>query len=269
MKEIVPTRLTRYENGVVLERRSDFLAREEPLEIRVEGTTISVTMRTPGCDRELAAGFLLSEGIIKSAHDLFDIVTCIATTKAGAGNTIDVALRNPAAFDPAKLSRHIMTSSSCGLCGTTAIDEAMKRRKPLRERSRISAEILIALPKILSEQQTAFQSTGGLHACALFDGAGKLIAVREDVGRHNALDKLIGFALLKKLTPLAGHIVLLSGRTSFEMVQKAHAAGVAIVVAISAPTSLAVKFARKSGQTLAGFLRGRSLNVYAGEKRIV
>jgi FdhD protein len=145
----------------------------------------------------------------------------------------------------------------------------MKRRRPLRDNVRIPAELLLSLPRLLSRGQKTFQSTGGLHACALFDRNGKLIAVREDVGRHNALDKLTGFALLEKLTPLRGHIVLLSGRASFEMMQKSHAAGIPIVAAISAPSSLAVEFAKQSGQTLAGFLRGRAMNVYAGAKRIV
>ena len=269
MTETVPTRIIRYEAGAVLEERSDLLACEEPLEIRIEGHTITVTMRTPGCDRELAAGFLLTEGIVKTARDIFDIASCVNADDAGKGNAIDVGLRNPAAFDPDKLSRHVLTSSSCGLCGKTAIDAAMKRRRPLRDRARISAELLFSLPRRLSEEQKTFQTTGGLHACALFDSAGQLIASREDVGRHNAFDKLIGFALLERRTPLRGHIALLSGRASFEMMQKAHAAGISIVAAISAPSSLAVEFAKQSGQTLAGFLRGRSMNVYSGARRIV
>ena len=269
MNETVPARIVRYEAGAVLEERSDLLAREEPLEVRIEGHTITVTMRTPGCDRELAAGFLLTEGIIKSARDIFDITSCVSAGDAGSGNAIDVALRNPAAFDPEKLSRHVLTTSSCGLCGTTTIKAAMKRRKPLRDRVRFSAELLFSLPRRLSQEQKTFQTTGGLHACALFDRAGELVAIREDVGRHNAFDKLIGFALLEKRTPLRGHIALLSGRASFEMMQKAHAAGIPIVAAISAPSSLAVEFAKQSGQTLAGFLRGQTMNVYAGSRRIV
>ena len=269
MSETVSTRIIRYEDGVALKERGDLHAREEPLEIRIEGRTITLTMRTPGADRELAAGFLLSEGIVKSAKDIFDITTCIAAGKAGAGNAVDVGLTHPGTFDAAKLSRHVFTTSSCGLCGKTTIDSVMKRHRALRDRVRISAELLLSLPRRLSHEQKTFQSTGGLHACALFDPGGKLIAVREDVGRHNALDKLTGFALLEKLTPLRGHIVLLSGRASFEMMQKSHAAGIPVVAAISAPSSLAVEFAKRSGQTLAGFLRGRSMNVYAGGRRIV
>ncbi|MEO7318615.1 MAG: formate dehydrogenase accessory sulfurtransferase FdhD [Chthoniobacteraceae bacterium] len=269
MNETIPAQIVRYEAGVVLEERTDVLAREEPLEIRIEGHTITVTMRTPGCDRELAAGFLLTEGIVKTARDIFDITSCVASGGAGTGNAIDVGLRNPAAFDVTGLARHVLTSSSCGLCGKTAIDAVMKRRRRLRDPVRIPADLIFSLPRRLSEEQKTFQSTGGLHACALFDERGQLIAIREDVGRHNAFDKLIGFALLEKRTPLRGHIALLSGRASFEMMQKAHAAGIPIVAAISAPSSLAVEFARQSGQTLAGFLRGRSMNLYAGARRIV
>jgi FdhD protein len=269
MNETVSARIIRYEAGTVLEERADLLAREEPLEIRVEGYTITITMRTPGCDRELAAGFLLTEGVIKTAKDIFDITSCVNAGGAGIGNAVDVGLRNPAAFDPEKLSRHVLTSSSCGFCGKTAIEAVMKRRRRLRDHGRIPAELLFSLPARLSRGQKTFQSTGGLHACALFDRKGELLAIREDVGRHNAFDKLIGFALLEKRTPLRGHIALLSGRASFEMMQKAHAAGIPVVAAISAPSSLAVAFAKRSGQTLAGFLRGRSMNLYSGATRIV
>ena len=269
MSETCPIRLIRYDDAAKSGERDDLLAREEPLEIRIEGRSVTVTMRTPGCDRELVAGFLLAEGIVKSAKDIFDITACIAHGTKSEGNAVDVGLAHPGSFDAAKLSRHVLTTSSCGLCGKTTIESVMKRRRPLRDNVRIPAELLLSLPRHLSREQKTFQSTGGLHACALFDGKGKLLAVREDVGRHNALDKLIGFALLEKLTPLRSHVVLLSGRASFEMMQKAHAAGIPVVAAISAPSSLAVEFAKESGQTLAGFLRGRSMNVYAGAKRIV
>lgn len=245
-----------------LRAAKDLVAVEEPLEIRVEGQTVAIVMRTPGEDRELAAGFLLTEGVIKSARDLFDLSDC------GAGNVVDVALARPSRFDAAKLSRHVFTSSSCGICGKTSIAAAMKRRKPLRDAVRVPVKTILALPERLAEVQTAFKATGGLHACALFSSAGELIALREDVGRHNALDKLIGWALLEKRTPLAGHIALLSGRSSFEMMQKAHAAGIPVVVAIGAPSSLAVDFAREAGLTLCGFVRGRTMNVYAGAERV-
>ena len=261
---VTPTRLLRFAHGRATGEADDVLATEEPLEIRVEGRSIAVVMRTPGHDRELAAGFLLTEGVIKSAKDLFDIATCVE----GQGNAVDVALARPGAVDLEKLTRHVFTSSSCGICSQTSIEAVLRVRKPLADRVRIEARTLLALPARLAAQQTAFHTTGGLHACALFDRAGKLLALREDVGRHNALDKLIGWALLEKHTPLRGHLVLLSGRASFEMMQKSHAAGIPVVAAISAPSSLAVEFARTSGQTLAGFVRGGSMNVYAGAQRI-
>ncbi len=266
MRSAKPFAIQRLAPRKSLRTVSDLVASEEPLEIRVEGTTMAVVMRTPGEDRELAAGFLLTEGVIKSARDLFDLTTCVKG--ASAGNVIDVALTHPDAFDAAKLSRHVLTSSSCGICGKTSIAAAMKRRKPLRDPVRVPAKTIFTLPAVLARGQPAFQATGGLHACALFSAAGAMLDLREDVGRHNALDKLIGHALLEKRTPLAGHMVLLSGRASFEMLQKAHAAGIPIVAAIGAPSSLAVEFARESGLTLCGFLRGRSMNLYAGAERI-
>jgi len=260
-------RLTRHQQGRTSEAE-DLVAAEEPLEIRVEGRSIAVVMRTPGHDRELAAGFLLTEGVIKSAKDLFDITSCIEPGAAGEGNAVDVALAHPDSFDFEKLTRHVFTSSSCGICSKASIELVLKRRKPLHDDVQVKASTILALPERLAARQDTFKSTGGLHACALFDAAGKLLEVREDVGRHNALDKLLGWALLEKRTPLHGHIALLSGRASFEMMQKAQAGGIPIVAAISAPSSLAVEFARESGQTLVGFLRGRSMNVYAGAERI-
>ncbi len=247
---------------------NDQVAVEEPLEIRVEGQTLAIVMRTPGEDRELAAGFLLTEGVIKSARDLFDLTSCVAPGGAENSNVVDAALVHPGSFDLSKLSRHVFTSSSCGICGKTSIDAAVKRRKKLRDRARVPAKTILALPERLAQEQTTFKATGGLHACALFSKTGELIAMREDVGRHNALDKLIGWALLEKRTPLSGHIALLSGRSSFEMMQKAHAAGIPIVAAIGAPSSLAVDFARQARQTLCGFVRERSMNVYAGVERL-
>lgn len=260
--------IQRWKNGHLGMPTRDQLAVEEPLELRVEGRSIAVIMRTPGHDRELAAGFLLTEGVIKSAKDLFDLTSCVTPGEAGKGNAVDAALTRPDLAGLDKLTRHVFTSSSCGVCSKATIDSVIKRRKPLDDDVRISASVLLSLPKKLARAQEDFQKTGGLHACGLFDAKGKLLAAREDVGRHNALDKLIGWALLEQRTPLRGHIVLLSGRVSFEMMQKAHAAGIPIVAAISAPTSLAVEFARESGQTLAGFVRGRSLNLYAGADHI-
>ena len=247
---------------------TDEVATEDPLEIRVEGRTIAVVMRTPGQDRELAAGFLFAEGLLKSAKDVFDITTCVASLNGQKGNAVDVGLTNPSSFDPAKLSRHVVTSSSCGVCSKASIDAVLRRRKPLTGGPVITPDLVRLLPQRLGRKQDAFRRTGGLHACALFNADGTFLAVREDVGRHNAFDKLIGWAFLEKRTPLTDSIAVLSGRASFEMVQKAYAAGITIVVAISAPSSLAVEFARQSGQTLVGFVRGHSMNVYAGAERI-
>jgi FdhD protein len=269
MTPTFPVQITRYVAGRSTAEQPDLVAAEDPLEIRVEGHSIAVLMRTAGNDRELAAGFLVTEGIVKSPKDIFDITTCVTPGGTGKGNSVDVGLTHPGSVDFSKLSRHVFTSASCGVCGKTTIDAVLKRHRPLSDPVRVAAKTLLALPRRLTREQTTFQTTGGLHACALFEASGKLVALREDVGRHNALDKLIGFALLEKLIPLTGHIVLLSGRASFEMMQKAHAAGIPVVAAISAPSSLAVVFAQESGQTLAGFLRGRSLNVYAGAERIV
>jgi FdhD protein len=268
MSESTPIRVLRYEKGQPVGEVDDVAATEEPLEIRVEGRPLAVVMRTPGHDRELAAGFLLTEGVIKSARDLFDVTVCVETGAAGKGNAVDVALINPASVDFEKLTRHVFTSSSCGICSKASIDLVLKRRKPLSDQTRVAADVLLSLPQRLMRKQETFKTTGGLHACALFGSTGQLLAVREDVGRHNALDKLLGWALLEKRTPLKGHIALLSGRASFEMMQKAHAGGIPIIAAISAPSSLAVKFAEESRQTLACFVRGRSMNLYAGAERI-
>jgi len=248
------------------ERRADEVAVEEPLEIRVEGHSLAVVMRTPGADRELAAGFLLSEGIISSAADVFDITTCVPA--GGSGNAVDVGLTKPRDFDPEKFSRHVFTSSSCGICGKTSIEAVLRHRQPLTDALIVTPEIIASLPAQLSRVQSSFERTGGLHACALFDRHGSLLGIREDVGRHNALDKLAGSALLEKRTPLAANILLLSGRASFEMLQKAYTAGIRVIAAIGAPSSLAVDFARESGQTLIGFLRGQTMNVYTGEQRV-
>ena len=268
MSQTTTIRLQHLSSGHEPEERDDWLAAEEPLEIRVEGRPLAVVMRTPGHDRELAAGFLLTEGVIKSAKDLFDITSCVSPGAAGKGNAVDVALAHPGSFDFEKLTRHVFTSSSCGICSKASIETVLKARRPLKDPVRVSAATILALPKRLAKEQETFKTTGGLHACALFDAGGKLVAAREDIGRHNALDKLLGWALLEKRLPLAGHIALLSGRASFEMMQKAHAGGIPVVAAISAPSSLAVEFAQDAGQTLAGFVRGRSMNLYAGAERV-
>ena len=253
----------RYSAGQPAAEEPDHVAAEEPLEIRIEGHSVAVVMRTPGHDRELAAGFLLTENLIRGPGDLFDITQC------GEDHVVNVTLRNPSAFDLTKLTRNVFSSSSCGVCSKATIDSVRQSFPPIKDDSRIAADTLQRLPAVLRRAQEAFNRTGGLHACALFDLSGCLQVVREDVGRHNALDKLIGHALFENRLPLREQVLFLSGRVSFEMMQKALAAGIPIVAAISAPTSLAVEFARESNQTLIGFLRGETMNVYAGAERIL
>ncbi|MDQ6654599.1 MAG: formate dehydrogenase accessory sulfurtransferase FdhD [Verrucomicrobiota bacterium] len=243
----------------------DEVAVEEPLELRIEGQSIAVVMRTPGHDRELAAGFLLTENLIHSADDIFDITQCGSTADE---NVVNVTLRNPAAFDPARLTRHVFSSSSCGICSKASIAAVRQSFPAIVDACTLRAATLLKLPGVLRERQTTFDRTGGLHACAIFDTGGEFLSLREDVGRHNALDKLIGEALLARQLPLRSRVLLLSGRVSFEMMQKALAAGIPIIAAISAPTSLAVEFARENNQTLVGFLRGETMNIYTGEERI-
>jgi FdhD protein len=248
-------------NGSTGSDDTDFLAAEEPLEIRVEGHSVAIVMRTPGEDRELAAGFLVTEGLVHAAGDITDI-------KCGSENIIDVRLLKPEAMDLKKLTRHVFTSSSCGICSKASIDAVRQQFPRIEAVCEVEPQVLLGLPHALAASQETFKFTGGLHACALFDLTGKLLALREDVGRHNALDKIAGWALLENRLPLREHILLLSGRASFEMMQKALAAGVPIVAAISAPSSLAAEFAQESGQTLVGFLRGERMNIYAGASRV-
>jgi FdhD protein len=248
-------------------RRPDFLAAEEPLEIRVRGRSIAVTMRTPGNDSELAAGFLLSEGIVRNQSDIVDIAPCL---QGGAPqNTLNVFLAPSVEVDLERLSRNVFASSSCGLCGKASIETVHQHFPPVSSPLRISVRNLSKLPAIMRAAQASFNRTGGLHAAAVFDAKGKMIVLREDVGRHNAVDKALGHGFLEGDLPYKSHVLLVSGRASFEIVQKALAAGIPIICAISAPSSLAVDFARENRQTLVGFLRGRTMNVYAGAERIV
>ena len=245
----------------------DNVAVEEPLEVRVSGRSVAVVMRTPGHDRELAAGFLVTEGVLRRRDDLLDIVRCTATDGAAGEspeNILDVLLAPSAAVDLSRLTRHIFTSSSCGICSRASIDAVRTGFPPLVHRFAPRSEVLFALPRRLADAQKAFARTGGLHASALFDPDGVLQMIREDVGRHNALDKVIGAGFLADTLPLEGRILMVSGRVSFELMQKALAAGISCVAAISAPTSAAIEFAEASGQTLIGFIRGERLNVYAG-----
>ena len=246
----------------------DAVAAEEPLELRVAGRSVAVVMRTPGHDRELAAGFLLTEGVIRGADDVIDIVLCQEQENGGSGNIVDVLLARPGQVDFGRLTRHVFSSSSCGVCGKVTIDAVLQTFPPAAAGPVFDPARLAGLPAGLRAAQPGFESTGGLHACALFDQAGRLDLVREDVGRHNALDKVLGRALLERRLPLRTQGLLLSGRVSFELVQKALAAGVPLIAGIGAPSSLAIECARRGGQTLVGFLRADRMNVYAGGDRL-
>jgi FdhD protein len=244
---------------------SDELAIEAPLEIRVRGRPISVTMRTPGHDNELAAGFLLTENVITAPAHILKISVC---ERNDEGNVVNVQLAADVPVDFERLTRHVFASSSCGLCGKATIDAIALRFARVESIARFSAEMIAALPQQMRSFQTTFDRTGGLHAAAIFDEHGKMLVLREDVGRHNAVDKVIGHALLAGWTPLDRHILLVSGRSSFEIMQKSLAAGLPLVAAVSAPSSLAVEFARQNGQTLVGFLRDHRMNVYAHVHRV-
>ncbi|MBI3192228.1 MAG: formate dehydrogenase accessory sulfurtransferase FdhD [Pedosphaera parvula] len=245
------------------DRQPDQLACEEPLEIRVRGRSVAVTMRTPGHDAELAAGFLLSEGLITQQSDVIEIAPCLQGS--APENTLNVFLSPGVAVDFEQLTRHVFATSSCGLCGKASIDAVHQHFPPIDSPITVSASTLVRLPDRLRAAQKAFDQTGGLHAAALFSAQGRLLLVREDIGRHNAVDKVLGWGLLGDRLPFDAHILLVSGRASFEIVQKALAARIPVVAAVSAPSSLAVEFARESGQTLIGFLRDGRFNVYAGQ----
>lgn len=255
--------------------RPDHLATEEPMEIRLitQGVrrTVSVTMRTPGNDFELAAGFLHSEGVIGSREDIARISYCVdpAIDAAQQYNIVNVTLRQDVAPDLAPLERHFYTTSSCGVCGKASLEALQMRSCPvIQPGPEMPVEVLYGLPDKLRRAQGVFEKTGGLHAAALFDAGGQLIELREDVGRHNALDKLVGWALMAGKLPLSQCILLVSGRSSFEILQKSLAAGIPIVCAVSAPSSLAVDLAREFGITLVGFLRGERCNVYTSRERV-
>lgn len=259
-----PVRIVRLDGEAAPRAVDDSLAVEEPLEIRVGGRSVAVVMRTPGHDRELAAGFLVTEGILQKPEQVLDMVYCRGDGAEPEPNVLDVILAPDATVDLARLSRHVFTSSSCGICSKASIDAIRLQFPALAGATAPHRAVLTALPDRLRAAQAAFAQTGGLHASALFTAGGELMEVREDVGRHNALDKVIGRAFLDGRLPLAEHVLLVSGRVSFEIMQKALAGGIPWVVAISAPTSAAVEFAAASGQGLVGFLRGTRMNVYAG-----
>jgi len=264
----VRRRLLRVGEGTVRWRGDDVVA-EEPLEIRIGGAPVAVTMRTPGNDFELCVGFLLSEGLVESAEQVARIETC-AWKDSGLLNVLDVTLRAGAPrFDPSA-ARNFYTTSSCGLCGKASIDAIRTRALwDVRDDAlRVTPALLASLPAQLFDAQHAFARTGGLHAAALFSADGVRGCVREDVGRHNAVDKVVGWAATERLLPLRSHVLMVSGRASFELTQKALMAGIPMLAAVSAPSSLAVDLADESGMTLVGFLRGSTMNVYTGAHRI-
>ncbi|MGW5000871.1 formate dehydrogenase accessory sulfurtransferase FdhD [Streptomyces hydrogenans] len=264
-------RVLRIREGVPT-HRPDTLAAEEPMEIRVGGRPLTVTMRTPGDDFDLAAGFLVSEGVVHGAEDVAGIRYCAGAT-AGGGNTynvVDVGLAAGVDAPDASLERNFYTTSSCGLCGKASLDAVRTTAawSVAEDPLRVGPALLTGLPDKLRAAQRVFDTTGGLHAAGLFGADGELMVLREDVGRHNAVDKVVGHALREGLLPLRGTVLMVSGRASFELVQKAVMAGIPMLAAVSAPSSLAVDLAVESGLTLVGFLRGESMNVYSGAERL-
>jgi len=253
-------------------QRPDRLAVEEPMELRVDGHALAVTMRTPGHDVELVHGFLLTEGVIGSVGDIVTARYCDSVDAHGRNtyNVLDVDLAPGVAAPDTRVDRNFYTTSSCGVCGKASLDAVRLRTRFAVDDDavQISPQTLFAMPDALRAGQRLFDSTGGLHAAGLFTAEGRLLVVREDVGRHNAVDKVLGWALLNDRVPARGCVLMVSGRASFELAQKAVMAGVPILAAVSAPSSLAVELAGDAGLTLVGFLRGTTMNVYAGAERI-
>jgi FdhD protein len=263
---------------VTAQPRADLLAAEEPLGIRVDGEALTMTMRTPGDDIDLAAGFLVGEAIVAQPEDIREIKLCDGASCRHAhhenhddiGNIADVTLAGGRLVSTDHARRSFMTTSACGVCGKTSIDDiCVLPHQPLKDDHTVfDPAVLTRLPGRLRDAQKIFASTGGLHAAGLFTSDGELVAVREDVGRHNAVDKIVGWALLHGMLPLAGHVLLVSGRASFELVQKTVLAGIPMLAAVSAPSSLAAELSDEAGLTLVGFLRGASMNVYTGTQRV-
>src|SRR5579862_1557062 len=266
------TQVSEWDDGN-LQRKEDYLAAEEPLEIRIGDHPLSVTMRTPGDDLDLAAGFLLTEGLVQRAEQIVALEHDPGDPEnsgANRGNVVRVALAPEAMPDFEKMRRHFFAASSCGICGKASIDSVRARSmQPPNPDFRLDPRVLVTLPDVLRASQPVFGRTGGLHAAALFDASGKLLVLREDIGRHNAVDKVIGWALRSGRMPLGDVAMLVSGRGGFEIIQKAIVAGLPVVASVSAPSSLAVQLARESGQTLVGFLRGRRFVIYSGDSRII
>jgi FdhD protein len=273
MGRVTTRRPARHVTAETAVARPETLAVEEPLEIRVNGSPITVTMRTPGADVELAQGFLLTEGVIAHRDDLLAVRYCSGIGPGGANtyNVLDVTLAEDVPAPDIDVTRNFYTTSSCGVCGKASLEAVrlISRYSPADQPVGIAAHTLSAMPSQLRSAQKVFASTGGLHGAALFDGDGKMLVVREDIGRHNAVDKVIGWALENDRIPLCSAVLLMSGRASFEVTQKAVMAGVPVLAAVSAPSSLAVDLANESGVTLVAFLRGDSMNVYSRPDRVV
>lgn len=273
MSEAVKERRAGKWRAGALREENERLAVEEPLEIRLGGRRFTLTMRTPGHDEELAAGFLLAEGFINTRSELGEIRRLRDNKGRPDANAIDVVLSVPAAGLRERMRRNFVVSSSCGVCGKTSIEALERRIAPIDTTVTIAAGALLRLPAMMREAQAVFATTGGLHAAALFElkqpDAPVLAVLREDVGRHNAVDKVVGYALAHDLVPLGRHALMVSGRLSFEIVQKSAAAGLSILCAVSAPSSLAVELADGLGMTLVGFLRDAGFNLYTHPERIV
>jgi FdhD protein len=261
-------RIERFD-GMQSQSSLDQVAAEEPLEIRLGDAPLAVVMRTPGADPELALGFLVTERVVADPRQVLSVRHCTRAPGAGAqDNVIRVLLAPGVAVDLEALRRNLYASSSCGICGKATIENALAEAPPLEDPSRFALELFYGLPERLAARQPVFSRTGGLHAAGLFSPQGELLVVREDVGRHNAVDKVVGWALRQGRLPLRGHVLLVSGRISYELVQKALCAGVPVLAGVSAPSSLAVELAERAGITLVGFLRGRGLNLYAHPERV-
>ena len=270
----VDTNILSYDDGS-LRHGYDTVVTEEPLEIRLVAgdatRTLAVTMRTPGNDFELAAGFIFSEGIIRSGHDIVQISYCVdpAIDAEQRYNIVNVELRSRAFPDLSQFERHFTMNSACGVCGRANL-EALRDRgvPPVASDARVSIELIYSLPERMRKAQRVFASTGGLHAAALFDANGEALAVREDVGRHNAVDKIVGWGLLAGGLPTSATVLMVSGRASYDILQKAAVARIPVVASVSAPSSLAIDLAREFNITLAGFVRGRRANIYSASERV-
>lgn len=260
-------------SGTAREAHAEEVAVEEPLEIRISGEALAITMRTPGSDRELVLGFLLAEGVIASERDVASIAHCGRTTDEGRENTIDVTLapgvRPPIDEETGMLARRgTIVSSACGVCGRRSIDDLLARAAPLPPGGRAPLSVITEAVRALRDRQPIFARTGGCHAASLVSFAGEHVATFEDVGRHNAVDKVVGARVRRGALPLRDHLLVVSGRASFEIVQKALAAGIPAVASVSAPSSLAIELARRGGLALAGFVRDDAVTIYAGAERI-